>query len=96
MITKVTGKITWEGSVAQEQHRRELIAATARQSLVRSVSGNKTTFYQFLLAQLGEQLVEWGYRLQAPYGTFAESIDRVETLCQQRDGSRCQYANIQV
>ena len=96
MFTKVTGNITWEGNAAREQHRRELIAAAGRQRLARSVSRNETSFYRLWLGRLGEQLVEWGYRLQAQYGTLTGSIACVETLCQQRDGSvGCQYANIQ-
>jgi len=86
----------WEETVVHEQHRRELIEEAARQRLARSVSKNETTFYQLLLGRLGEQLVKWGYRLQARYGTLTSSIARVETLCQQGDASiGCQYANIQ-
>jgi len=70
MFTKVTGNITWEGSVAHEQHRKELIAEAGRQSLARSVSKNETAFYRLLLGRLGEQLIKWGSRLQVQYGTL--------------------------
>jgi hypothetical protein len=96
MITKITGMITWEETVVQEQHRRELLEEAGRQRLARSVSKNETTFYQLLLGRFGEQLVKWGYRLQARYGTLTRSIGHVETLCQQHDDPiGCQYANIQ-
>ncbi len=97
MITKVMGPVMLEGNMAQEQRRRELIEETERQRLARLVSKNETTFYQLWLGRLGEQLVKWGCRLQARYGTLTNSIARVETLCQQSDASvGChQYANTQ-
>ncbi len=80
MITKVMGPVMLEGNMAQEQRRKELIEETGRQRLARLVSKNETAFYQLLLGRFGEQLVKWGYRLQARYGALTSSIDRVEIL----------------
>ena len=80
MITKVMGPVMLEGNMAQEQRRKELIEETGRQHLARLISKNETAFYQLLLGRFGEQLVKWGCRLQARYGTLACSIDRVEIL----------------
>ena len=86
MISKITDTIPWEESLVQEQHQRELLEGARRQRLIRQVSKHETTSYQLLLARLGEQLVKWGCRLQAKYGTLAEaskSICYVKMLRQQ-------------
>ena len=78
--------ISWTDLLVREQHRRELLEEANHQRLIRQVSKHETTSYQLLLARLGEQLVTWGYRLQARYGSLAEasnSICHVETLRQQ-------------
>ncbi len=96
MFTKITDTVAWGEPTVHKQHQRELISAAGRQRLARSVSRNETAFYRLWLGRLGEQLIKWGCSLQAQYGTLTSSIARVETLCQQNDGSvGCQYANIQ-
>jgi len=96
MITEINSTIAWEEPIVHKQHQRELIAEAGRQRLARSVSKNETVFYRLWLGRLGDQLVKWGSRLQAQYGTLTSNIARVETLCQQNDGTiECQYANIQ-
>jgi len=77
MISKITDMIPWEEARAQEQHQRELLAEANRQRLIRQVSKRETTSYQLLLAQLGEQLVKWGCRLQAKYGTLAKASNSI-------------------
>lgn len=78
--------ITWEDVLVQEEYRREALAEANHQRLIRQLSKRETTSYQLLLARLGEQLVKWGCRLQAKYGTLAEasnSICYVKKLRQQ-------------
>ncbi|MCP4543535.1 MAG: hypothetical protein GY832_41005 [Chloroflexi bacterium] len=99
MIIKINGRIAFEEIVAHEQHHKELLENADRQRLVRQMSRNGTILFQNLLGQLGEQLVKWGCRLQAQYGTLTEvskSICR-EAPCQQYDDlrQRQQHANIQ-
>ena len=69
--------ITWEDILVQEEYRREALAEANHQRLIRRVSKRETTSYQLLLARLGEQLVKWGCRLQAKYGTLAEASNSV-------------------
>ena len=69
--------ITWEDILVQEEYRREALAEANHQRLIRRVSNRETTSYQLLLARLGEQLVKWGCRLQAKYGTLAEASNSI-------------------
>ena len=86
MFTKITDTITWEETLAQEQHRIELLKAADHHGSIRREHKQKTAFHQLLLARLGERLVSWGCGLQARYGTLAEatrSIRHVKVLRQQ-------------
>ena len=86
MFPKITDTITWEETLAQEQHRGELLKEANHQRSIRRESKQKPAAYQLLLARLGGQLVKWGCRLQAEYGTLAEaskSIYHVKKLRQQ-------------
>jgi hypothetical protein len=86
MFTRTTERITWGETLAQEQHRRELLAVSGRQRSMRQESEQETAFYRLLLARLGERLVKWGCHLQARHGTLAEasrSIYHVKMLRQQ-------------
>jgi len=65
--------ITWTDILVREQRRRELLKEANHWRLARQVSNRETASYQLLLARLGEQLVKWGCRLQAKYGTLAEA-----------------------
>jgi len=78
--------ITWEDVLVHEEFRWEALAEANHQRSIRQLSKRETTSYQLLLARLGEQLVKWGCRLQAKYGTLAEasnSICYVKKLRQQ-------------
>lgn len=78
--------ITWEDILVQEQYRRKALAEADHQRLIQQMSERETTPYRLVLARLGEQLVKWGCRLQAKYGTLAEasnSIRHVKMLRQQ-------------
>jgi hypothetical protein len=86
VFTKITDTITWEETLAQEQHRRELLKEADHHRSIRRGAKQETVFHQLLLARLGERLVRWGCRLQARYGTLAEatqSICHVKVLRQQ-------------
>ncbi|MDY6875668.1 MAG: hypothetical protein SWK90_05645 [Chloroflexota bacterium] len=77
--------ITWENILVQEQYRKEALEKAAHWRLIKA-SGRKTKPYQLVLGRLGEQLVKWGCRLQARYGTLAEasnSVCHVKMLRQQ-------------
>ena len=78
MFEKMT---TLDQVLVREQEQKRLLEESSRRRLVR-----QTSSYHPLLARLGEQLVKWGCRLQAQYGTLAEasnSICYVKTLRQQ-------------
>jgi hypothetical protein len=88
VFTKITDTIPWEETLAQEQHRSELLLLKAadHHRSIRREHKQKTAFHQLLLARLGERLVSWGCGLQARYGTLAEatrSICHVKVLRQQ-------------
>ena len=78
MFEKTT---TLDHILVREREQKRLLEESSRRRLVR-----RTSSYHPLLARLGEQLVKWGCRLQAQYGTLAEasnSIRYVKTLRQQ-------------
>jgi hypothetical protein len=78
MFEKMT---TLDHVLVREREQKRLLETSGRQRPVR-----RTSTYQPLLARLGEQLVKWGCRLQAQYGTLAEasnSLRYVKTLRQQ-------------
>lgn len=65
MFEKMT---TLDQVFVREQEQKRLLEESGRWHLVRRAST-----YHPLLARLGEQLVKWGCRLQAQYGTLAEA-----------------------
>jgi hypothetical protein len=86
VFTKITDTIAWEETLAQEQHRSELLRVAEHHRSIRREPKQETAFHQLLLARLGERFVSWGCRLQARYGTLAEatqSICHVKVLRQQ-------------
>ena len=85
-MLKITDRIPWEETLAQEQHHRELFKKANRRRSIRQTPERETTSYQLLLVRLGERLVKWGCRLQARYGTLtqvSESILYTKALYQQ-------------
>lgn len=78
MLEKTT---TLDQVLVREQEQKRNLEESSRRYLIRRASN-----YHPLLAWLGEQLVKWGCRLQAQYGTLAEasnSICHAKTLCRQ-------------
>jgi hypothetical protein len=69
MFEKMT---TLDQVFVREQEQKRLLKESSRRYLVRRVSN-----YHPLLAWLGEQLVKWGCRLQAQYGTLTEASNSV-------------------
>ena len=69
--------IIWEEVLVREQYREEALEEAQRQRLIRQVSRRGTASYQLVLGRLGEQLVKWGCRLQAKYGTLTEATNSV-------------------
>jgi hypothetical protein len=86
MLPKINDTITWGETLAQEQHRKEFLRKANQQRSIRRVLKDRPPAYQLGLARFGGQLVKWGCRLQARYGTLAEaskSIHCVKVLRQQ-------------
>ncbi len=78
MFEKMT---TLDHVFVREQEQKRILKESSRRYIVRRASN-----YHPLLARLGEQLVKWGCRLQAEYGTLAEaskSIGYVKRLRRQ-------------
>lgn len=64
--------ITWYDVLVQEQYRKEQLEKANHYRLLRQLSKRETMHFRPLLSRLGGQLVKWGCRLQAKYGTLAE------------------------
>ncbi len=78
--------ITGRDELVQEEYRKVRLEEADLQRLIRQAYTRETTPLRPLLARLGGQLVEWGCRLQAQYGTLAEasnSICHIKMLRQQ-------------
>ncbi len=78
--------ITERDVLVQKEYRKVRLEEADLQRLIRQAYQHETTLLRPLLARLGGQLVEWGCRLQAQYGTLAEasnSIRHIKTLRQQ-------------
>jgi hypothetical protein len=69
MFEKMT---TLDQVFVREREQKRNLEESSRRHQVRRVST-----YHPLLAQLGEQLVKWGCRLQAQYGTLTEASNSV-------------------
>jgi len=77
--------ITGRDVLVQEEYRKVRLEEADLQRLIRQAYTRETRLSRRLLARLGGQLVEWGCRLQAQYGTLAEasnSIRHISTLRQ--------------